>query len=562
MLTGVAKAWWRMAVLCCLLLIWPSAHEAEAMAWEGGWLYREGSSVMPDKEAFATDGGGGWKPFTYPGRPELSEHAHKIVLSRLLLPRDPQINTLLFNTANESVRLWLGDRVIYSYGDFCPKVFGEGQRWHMILLPVITEPTVLSFELYSDNREQLGYIDMVSLDTEASSIKRLYLYDIPYMASFPVAVLFMLIMAVFYAFSPGVRKQVYVHSLLFLVVFAFWMTSASKFSQVLIENPVFWWYGLIITTYFLPVSANLVLYGILQGEKGVRMAWLVGANLLLFAAALTGEILGFRTLNSLMDLFYPMLAVGEGLAAFWLIKAARRGNRLARAALVPTVLFTLLGTLDGITAHFRLFPWHTFLTPLGIYGLSYLLLAMLREQTLREHDLAIRNVNLEYKAALAMERAETDPLTGAYNRHYLQTIMRNEDIKEPYAVLLFDIDHFKEINDTHGHDKGDAVLVAFAAVIRQGLDKDKTLVRWGGEEFLVLCPHMGLRMGVRLGESLRSSVSGHFLAGLMMTCSVGVATWHGSEDTPEELFKRADQALYIAKESGRNRLVTEEAIPV
>jgi diguanylate cyclase (GGDEF)-like protein len=227
---------------------------------------------------------------------------------------------------------------------------------------------------------------------------------------------------------------------------------------------------------------------------------------------------------------------------------------------VPTILFTVLGLVDGIAGHFRLLPWHTFLTPLGIYGLAYLLIAMLRDQVLREQDLAMRNINLEYEAARAVERAETDPLTGAYNRHYLQAVMQSEGIKEPYSVLLFDIDHFKEINDTHGHDKGDAVLVSFAMILREGLDKDKLLVRWGGEEFLVLCPHMGIRMASRLGENLRKSVGSHFLAGLRLTCSIGAATWHGEEDTIEELFKRADQALYTAKESGRDRLVTENEI--
>lgn len=560
MLARMIKIWWQMVFLCILLSLWPAGPQAEAMTWGSGWLYREGSSVLPGDQAFAAGGDREWKPFNYPGRPELSEHAHKIVLSRLLLPQEPQINTLMFNTANESVRLWLGDRVIYSYGSFTPKTFGVGHRWHMVLLPVITEPTSLSFELYSDDREQLGNIDMATLDTEVNSIKRLYIYDLPYLISFPVVVLFMLVMAVFYFFSTIGNKRIYLYAMLFLVVFAFWMTSASKVSLLLIDSPVFWWYGVSITAYLLPVSANLILYGLLKDEKGVHMDWIIGANLLLFSAAMIGEILGFHTVNRLLDVFYPMLAVGESLAAFWLIRAARQGNRLTRAALVPTILFTVLGLVDGIAGHFRLLPWHTFLTPLGIYGLAYLLIAMLRDQVLREQDLAMRNINLEYEAARAVERAETDPLTGAYNRHYLQAVMQSEGIKEPYSVLLFDIDHFKEINDTHGHDKGDAVLVSFAMILREGLDKDKLLVRWGGEEFLVLCPHMGIRMASRLGENLRKSVGSHFLAGLRLTCSIGAATWHGEEDTIEELFKRADQALYTAKESGRDRLVTENEI--
>jgi two-component system cell cycle response regulator len=168
----------------------------------------------------------------------------------------------------------------------------------------------------------------------------------------------------------------------------------------------------------------------------------------------------------------------------------------------------------------------------------------------------------------AVELAISDPLTGLYNRRYLDahlrsTVARAEATSKPVCVLVFDIDHFKEVNDTYGHDAGDDVLREFAERLRRGVRNIDLVSRYGGEEFLLVMPETDAEFAGAVAERLRSDVekvafqtrSGTF----PVTVSIGIAEWQGASDTAEALIKRADTALYSAKRSGRNRVVASAA---
>jgi two-component system, cell cycle response regulator len=169
----------------------------------------------------------------------------------------------------------------------------------------------------------------------------------------------------------------------------------------------------------------------------------------------------------------------------------------------------------------------------------------------------------------AMELAITDPLTGLYNRRYLQLhlkslIARAITDEKPICVLLFDIDHFKGVNDTYGHDVGDEVLKDFSDRLRRGVRGIDLVARLGGEEFILVMPETDASYAAFVAERLRSEVeNGPFRAKsgarFPMTVSIGLAEWHGASDTAEALVKRADQALYAAKRAGRNRVVASAA---
>jgi len=128
------------------------------------------------------------------------------------------------------------------------------------------------------------------------------------------------------------------------------------------------------------------------------------------------------------------------------------------------------------------------------------------------------------------------------------------------ALLVLDIDHFKQINDTRGHDTGDRVLRELTALIQRQLRSTDWLARWGGEEFVVLLPSVRTGHATVLAENLRTAVEGHVFepnAPVPVTVSVGLAL-RGAGEGFEALFKRADEALYQAKRSGRNRVVRAE----
>lgn len=157
------------------------------------------------------------------------------------------------------------------------------------------------------------------------------------------------------------------------------------------------------------------------------------------------------------------------------------------------------------------------------------------------------------------ELSVTDRLTGLFNRHkldvsFVDELRRADRYKRPLSIILFDIDHFKSVNDTFGHQVGDDILVTMADIIRRNIRDTDIAGRWGGEEFLLLCPETNKSGVVRLAEKLRTILEAHaFPVVGQKTASFGVVTVEAGGDA-HQLLARADQALYKAKESGRNRI--------
>ena len=161
----------------------------------------------------------------------------------------------------------------------------------------------------------------------------------------------------------------------------------------------------------------------------------------------------------------------------------------------------------------------------------------------------------------------TDPLTGTENRRAMSTILAREMAKSlrdemPLSVAMVDIDHFKKINDTHGHDAGDAALVHLTQVARSMLRGGDTFIRYGGEEFLLVLCQTGLQAAVPVAERLQKELAkqpfNHRGTAIPMTFSAGVSTLQDSDDEAA-LLKRADLALYEAKRTGRNKVVAQNA---
>ena len=156
--------------------------------------------------------------------------------------------------------------------------------------------------------------------------------------------------------------------------------------------------------------------------------------------------------------------------------------------------------------------------------------------------------------------ATIDTLTGISNRYQInkyieETIQRVERFKGSFALFMFDIDHFKNVNDTYGHDIGDVVLQEFSQVIQENIRTIDMLGRWGGEEFLLISENISQENALLLAEKLREAVwKYNFTSAKHITVSIGVGIYTG-EDTKELLLKKVDNALYEAKESGRNKVV-------
>ncbi len=170
---------------------------------------------------------------------------------------------------------------------------------------------------------------------------------------------------------------------------------------------------------------------------------------------------------------------------------------------------------------------------------------------------------------LSIEMAITDALTGLYNRRYMEShvgalVEQAVSRGKPLTVLVLDIDYFKSINDTHGHDAGDDVLREFAIRIRKSIRGIDLACRYGGEEFVVVMPETDLAVATMVAERLRRRIASEPFPiqqgarTVEVTISIGIAGL-GGEDNATSVLKRADQALYRAKRDGRNRVVPDAA---
>ena len=171
---------------------------------------------------------------------------------------------------------------------------------------------------------------------------------------------------------------------------------------------------------------------------------------------------------------------------------------------------------------------------------------------------------------MSIEAAITDALTGLHNRRYMEThlnalVEQAASHGKPIAVLVLDIDFFKAINDTHGHDAGDDVLREFALRIRKSIRNIDLACRYGGEEFVIVMPETDMGVATMIAERLRRAVAGESfpvqqgMKLLNVTLSIGLATLNDAGDDAASILKRADQALYRAKRDGRNRVVADAA---
>jgi diguanylate cyclase (GGDEF)-like protein len=169
-------------------------------------------------------------------------------------------------------------------------------------------------------------------------------------------------------------------------------------------------------------------------------------------------------------------------------------------------------------------------------------------------------INLLRKEKEELRRiSTTDYLTRIDNRRKLEAelerlIPSHDDGRRRFSIIIADVDHFKDVNDTYGHQAGDAILSEIAGLLAKSTRSTDHVGRWGGEEFLILCEGASREGALATAEKLRREIESHVFPCVgSVTCSFGVGAYE-SGASKEEVFRRADKALYCAKTGGRNRV--------
>ncbi|EIM76221.1 hypothetical protein A33O_06100 [Nitratireductor aquibiodomus RA22] len=196
-----------------------------------------------------------------------------------------------------------------------------------------------------------------------------------------------------------------------------------------------------------------------------------------------------------------------------------------------------------------------------IFGMFFIY-PLIRTQVQEEGKLRAMTETLSARSESLQHAALTDSLTGMQNRRFFDDALREylqefRRIEKPVGLMVLDLDHFKQVNDTHGHDVGDEVLRAVARCLKDLTRYHDVVARMGGEEFAIVAPNMNNQSLVKLAERIRRAVDALTIessnVNIRVTISVGLSIWNGRESA-EEFYRRADKMLYEAKRLGRNRV--------
>ncbi|RUO62998.1 GGDEF domain-containing protein [Pseudidiomarina insulisalsae] len=295
------------------------------------------------------------------------------------------------------------------------------------------------------------------------------------------------------------------------------------------------------------ISLALIVWHARRPQDTILISWLVAG------------------VNAAVLIIYVVAAQGQHYALYWL-------------AIYPPITFFLLGRKWGYLTSILVIgscliyvsqvspQWQP--APFTARSLANIVIATAALLIILRHIEKTRSEAFQYLEEHG-ERLEyiasTDPLTGLVNRSKLdkalsQGLRKARQERQDFSVILLDIDHFKRINDTYGHQTGDSILVELAQLLRSNTRGSDTLGRWGGEEFLLVAEACSRQQSKVLAEKIRHAIEAYsFHDNIHITASFGIASFQPGDDETT-LVRRVDKALYAAKGQGRNRTVTDADI--
>lgn len=304
--------------------------------------------------------------------------------------------------------------------------------------------------------------------------------------------------------------------------------------------------GLLFAMCFLQTRQNFP--RLHWGVWGVCLAILIGLG----AAYYAGQIQTALVLAFTFIILFTLLMCAMGVMAF------RAGNPSANFFLPASVVAAITAAITALTV------WGVL--PYAIWSYRAVDIGIVIEAVLLALALADQFRRGEMQRLDAEALARTDPLTGLNNRRAFQEQVKRlwqqcNKTKRPMAVVIVDLDNFKKINDTHGHQVGDQVLEATARQLQDSLRNGDVLARWGGEEFILFMPDTTVEAAVHVAERIRQrieSICQEFADNppMVLSASLGVADSRSGSHSIEALINEADKCLYNAKKMGRNRVAT------
>ena len=560
-----------------------------------GWEYRWGDSPFEadgtpawtktpsDTEWRATDA-----PSNPPGR-----GSHKLVWYRVRLPAGETPDAFVFIYSIElAAELYVDGTLIYSWGD--PGAEGrlpfQGWPWHLVPLPPGYGGRLLHVRAASDYR-LIGLLGDVLVGPGLQHTVRMVRHDLPRQL---VAALSLVIAVVFMVLYLHRREAPSLLLALVTAGLAVRVVSHMHSAQLIMRVPLAWEYVRAFSTMAVLALVTRLLHEMLEPAYRRITGVMVVVQASLFALLLLAAAAGAVRLCDTYTVLDVAAVATMLLLGVLSVRGALSGAAEARLLTANFLILAMLA-LYGILATNGMLPWSGEIDYLLLFQFSVGLALILARRLLHfqrevegytgklsEQAEQLRELNerLENKVAertRQLERANrrlreekislqitsiTDGLTGLYNRTYALDRFEKELGKarrygKRLSIIMLDLDHFKLVNDSYGHQAGDMVMQRVGALFRHILRESDLAGRYGGEEFLIVLPETDVEEAAQVAERIRSEIQGFSWPrmDIRVTVSGGVAQFAG--DTADQLLQRADYLLYRAKEMGRNRIIVE-----
>ena len=503
-----------------------------------------------------------WQPYDYPIPPRMPRGTTTVYVS-FQIPLSARFvgDHILFTTTNQDAYVYLDNDLVYMHGDWDQLTDTRGRAFHYVHLDENLAGKRVTIMLHSGYPNWIGSIDYLRFGSERALIRKLSAADAIYIASLSVAfsMIALLIMGLIWR-DTHIRRPMYLYLIAFLASFILWTTGTSSFFPRVFGLAHIWWETHLIMLYVMPLTIVRIIREIVSPRfiRRVQHAWNVFA--LIFIIATIAEVAGFEGYMNLLFLYYPVLLVGCTVLIYALIRSSWTHHPACRYGTFAMISFVVFGGIDALHWEYHRTAVTLSTTVFSVYTTLPFIFYLMREQMLRDAALARENAVLSKELEITQDEAQHDALTGCYNRHYLKEGFENfsalaNERGFRFSFAIFDVDHFKTVNDTKGHLAGDRILKQIADTVHAAIDRRHIFIRYGGDEFILLALHYDLAAMTAFCEELRERLV-QALDGVTM--SFGVSTWHGGKDRLRALIDRADRALYLSKEKGRNTVSSED----
>lgn len=557
-------------ILACLTLILlpclVSAH-GDANNIDSNWQYRWGDSPFSasgvPEWAVGEQDSAQWKNIDFPSNPPdrngKTNVWYRTTLSDSGVWRDPVIYIYSVDLITE---VYLDGQQIYHYGSFDQNGQGrfEGWPWHMVTLPMDFAGKTIYFRIFSSSTD-IGLWGEIKLMERIDLLSHLIDDSLKDIVVSGLSLLISLL-ALIFAFVQS-NRQTFLLIAFFTFASSVMLFAQSQVKQLLVNMPLLWDH-LAATGYFvLPIAMAMLFdsWHPWKFTKVIKAVWIF--HLVFVIVAIGGSLIGMVEISSmylLFDVFFTLSLLTLFVITFLQFKQIRGEVKVLISSFA---IFSIFLLIDMGVAH-GFIPWTRMPIAVGLLLFSITMVAIsLKHFAIVQNELKELNATLEQKVedrtAELKRIASTDSLTSLMNRRAFcleakRVFSQTKRYERRISILMMDIDHFKQFNDKYGHAIGDAVLIKVANCIQKMCRETDLSARFGGEEFVVLLEEADATEALLIAERLRNLVSDITVPNVDsgITLSIGISVFDADIESLDTLIKRADRAMYIAKNNGRN----------